>query len=137
MFLDFLGKAFNVPEAYPDLIIRVSEGTIYAHKFILAVRAPAIGECHPANMHHACVHAQPHPLVTDSCPVHALSDCAVAVLLNVQAQASEKASEGSSTTGKLPKATSTGMSIVLMVPFFSLHACFCHVIMPWPCMVEM
>ena len=45
LFLDFVGKAFNVPEAYPDLIVTLEEDIIYAHKFLLAVRAPAVGEC--------------------------------------------------------------------------------------------
>jgi len=44
LFLDFVGKAFNVPEAYPDLNVSFGEETVYAHKFLLAVRAPAIGE---------------------------------------------------------------------------------------------
>ena len=44
LFLDFVGKAFNVPEAYPDLIVTFDDEIIYAHKFLLAVRAPAIGE---------------------------------------------------------------------------------------------
>ncbi|KAL0021902.1 hypothetical protein WJX79_001281 [Trebouxia sp. C0005] len=43
LFLDFVGKAFNVPEAYPDLTVSFEEETVYAHKFLLAVRAPAIG----------------------------------------------------------------------------------------------
>ncbi|KAL0054628.1 hypothetical protein WJX82_000172 [Trebouxia sp. C0006] len=43
LFLDFVGKAFNVPEAYPDLNVSFEEETVYAHKFLLAVRAPAIG----------------------------------------------------------------------------------------------
>ncbi|DBA74292.1 hypothetical protein WJX77_001158 [Trebouxia sp. C0004] len=43
LFLDFVGKAFNVPEAYPDLNISFEEETVYAHKFLLAARAPAIG----------------------------------------------------------------------------------------------
>lgn len=45
LFLDFVGKAFNVPEAYPDLIVTLEADIIYAHKFLLAVRAPAVGEC--------------------------------------------------------------------------------------------
>lgn len=49
LFLDFLGKAFNVPEAFPDLIVTFEEGTVHAHKFLLAVRAPAVGECLPPN----------------------------------------------------------------------------------------
>lgn len=44
LFLDFVGKAFNVPEAYPDLIVSFGDNTVYAHKFLLAVRAPAVGE---------------------------------------------------------------------------------------------
>ena len=44
LFLDFVGKAFNVPEAYPDLTVDFGDETVYAHKFLLAVRAPAIGE---------------------------------------------------------------------------------------------
>jgi hypothetical protein len=44
LFLDFAGKAFNVPEAYPDLNVTFEEETVYAHKFLLAARAPAIGE---------------------------------------------------------------------------------------------
>jgi len=44
LFLDFVGKAFNVPEAYPDLNVTFEEETVYAHKFLLAARAPAIGE---------------------------------------------------------------------------------------------
>ena len=43
LFLDFVGKAFNAPESYPDLTVRFEDEVIYAHKFLLAVRAPAIG----------------------------------------------------------------------------------------------
>lgn len=46
LFLDFVGKAFNVPEAYPDLIVDFEDETMYAHKFLLAVRAPHIGAAH-------------------------------------------------------------------------------------------
>lgn len=49
LFLDFLGKAFNVPEAFPDLIVTFEEGQVHAHKFLLAARAPAVGECLPPN----------------------------------------------------------------------------------------
>ena len=54
MFLDFLGKAFNVPEAYPDLIVKFEEETVYAHKFLLVVRAPAVGECYSAHAMSTC-----------------------------------------------------------------------------------
>ncbi len=50
LFLDFVGKAFNVPEAYPDLSVSFEEETVYAHKFLLAVRAPAIGEACRSHM---------------------------------------------------------------------------------------
>lgn len=56
LFLDFLGKAFNVPEAFPDLIVTFEEGAVHAHKFLLAVRAPAIGECLPPK----CMRAPPN-----------------------------------------------------------------------------
>ena len=44
LFLDFVGKAFNAAEAFPDLTVHFEDETVYAHKFLLAVRAPAIGE---------------------------------------------------------------------------------------------
>lgn len=56
LFLDFVGKAFNVPEAYPDLNVSFGEETVYAHKFLLAVRAPAIGE--PCLAHMLVQHLQ-------------------------------------------------------------------------------
>lgn len=43
LFLDFVGKVFNVPEAYPDLSVDFGDEIVHAHKFLLAVRAPAIG----------------------------------------------------------------------------------------------
>lgn len=52
LFLDFLGKAYNVPEAYPDLIVEFEGEIAYVHKFLLVVRAPAVGESRPRK-HHA------------------------------------------------------------------------------------
>ncbi|KAL3148881.1 Ankyrin repeat and BTB/POZ domain-containing protein 1 [Trebouxia sp. C0010 RCD-2024] len=58
LFLDFLGKAFNVPEAYPDLIVSFDEETVYAHKFLLVVRAPAVGRVFGDSWKHQVTHFQ-------------------------------------------------------------------------------
>ena len=50
LFLDFVGKAYNTPEAYPDLTATMGEEEVFVHKFLLAARAPAIGQ--PTPVHH-------------------------------------------------------------------------------------
>ena len=43
LFLDFIGKAYNTYEAYPDLTAITGQEELLVHKFLLAARAPGIG----------------------------------------------------------------------------------------------